>query len=125
MTFTLLALFFFKAINRVRHVRYHRAAYSFFGISAVVVFVLVCVEAAYRGITADAGDSVATQRWNDSEQITVGIVFFFMSLFYLTIAVRVWGMNPSDYSRALLEQVRAISCLPPVCLVVWLLWMFD
>jgi hypothetical protein len=107
-TFTLLALYFYKALNRVKRGPYTRWAYAFFGVTAVMIVVLVCVQAVFRGITADANEVAATNRWNASEQITVGVVFFAMSLFYLTIAYRVRSMTPADYSRALIEQSQAL-----------------
>lgn len=73
-----------------------------------MIVVLVCVEAVFRGITANDNDVAATNRWNASEQITVGVVFFAMSLFYLLIAYRVRSMTPAEYSRALIEQSQTL-----------------
>ena len=104
-TFGLLGMFFYKALYRGVWPGRRSIAYTVFGVTCVGVTVVIIAEAIMMGeVTSDS----AQNNWVAAEEVTVGIVFFALSLFFIFISVRAHQMSHSDYSRSLLEQSQRV-----------------
>lgn len=108
-TFSLLGLYFIKAVFKSEWNANYRVGYMLFGAALLTVCVMIGLEAVERGEAPDDGSSSnetsLQESWDATEAVTVGVVFLALSFGFLGISWKVYHMTPADWSRTLVEQV--------------------